>query len=79
MFAPFEFNLAAQLWTVTYIAMFVAGLFALAFTVKGQRRMLLNSIAVLYVVSISLLDGVESGYRTDYSDLHCSEFGRGKV
>jgi hypothetical protein len=47
LFGLFNFNLAAQLWTVTYLALFLAALLALAITVKGGRRFLFLSLAVL--------------------------------
>jgi hypothetical protein len=51
MFAPFEFNLAAQLWTVTYVFMFAVALLSLAFTLKSERRFVYVSIAVLFLLS----------------------------
>jgi hypothetical protein len=47
LFGLFNFNLAGQLWTVTYLALFLAALLTLAITVKGGRRFLFLSLAVL--------------------------------
>jgi len=51
VFALFNFEVAAQLWTLTYLSLFVAALLALAIAVKGERRLILVSIAVLLLLT----------------------------
>ena len=55
MFALFDLEFASQLWTATYLSLFVVALVTLAFTVTGERRWLLVSIAVLLFLSSSAL------------------------
>ncbi|HMK83412.1 MAG TPA: glycosyltransferase family 87 protein [Candidatus Bathyarchaeia archaeon] len=48
MFALFNFEFAARLWTVMYISLFVLACVALALTLKPERRYLFISVAVLF-------------------------------
>jgi hypothetical protein len=50
-FTLFNFELAAQLWTVMYISSFVVALLALALTLKRERRYVYISIAVLLLLT----------------------------
>lgn len=62
MFTIFDFNLATQLWVFTYVSLFAVALLALALTLKGERRYLYVSIAVLlFLVSFPLQMLLELG------------------
>src|SRR5208282_4239225 len=56
MFALFNFEFAARLWTVMYMSLFVLAWVALALTLKRERRYLFISLAVLlFFTSFSFL------------------------
>jgi len=56
LFGLVDFRLASQLWIVTYFSLFVVALVALALTLKGDRRNVYVSIAVLlFLTSYPLL------------------------
>jgi len=46
-FALFSWPLAVELWTATYVAVFLVAMLGLAFTLKGERRLILIGLAVI--------------------------------
>ena len=56
LFGLMDFRFASQLWMVTYFSLFAVSLIALALTLKGDRRNVYVSIAVLlFLTSYPLL------------------------
>ncbi|HMK83690.1 MAG TPA: glycosyltransferase family 87 protein, partial [Candidatus Bathyarchaeia archaeon] len=51
LFSLFNFEVAAQLWMLTYLSLFAAALLALVIAVKGERRLIFASIAILLLLT----------------------------
>jgi hypothetical protein len=62
IFTLFDFKFASQLWWVTYLSLFVVALLAFALTLKGDRKYVYLSLAVLlFLTSYPLLDIMQFG------------------